>query len=457
MRVVVSGATGFVGRGLVQKLLLRGHEVTVLSRSIERAKKVLALPCRYSPWTDESVEPDPSAFDGADAVIHLAGASIAEGRWSARRKKILWRSRIDSTRQIVSLLRKMSRPPSVFVCSSAVGIYGDRGDEPLSESSLPGEGFLSELCIAWEKESLRGDLPSTRCVALRAGVVLGRGGGMVQKLIPIFRKGLGARLGTGKQWLSWIHLEDLHRLIEHCLNSPEIRGPIDAVAPAPVTNREFTEVFAECLGVRTFVPVPAFALKTLLGEKAAIVLASQRVAPEKAIASGFNFQFPLLSTALSEVLEPYRNGGEILERSQWVPRPPQDLFSYFSDAQNLEELTPPWLGFKVDSVSSPKVGEGTEITYRLSIHGIRVRWRSRIEEWRENNAFVDIQLRGPYAQWHHTHEFVPLQGGTLMTDRVLYRLPLGRVGRAVAHWKVRRDVDQIFDYRRIQIADRFGA
>lgn len=449
MKIVVTGATGFIGSHLVRRLVSAGHAVIAWSRDPQRAAERLPARCRVTRGGDLE-RCDPAELRGVDAVVNLAGESVAGGRWSEARKRAIRTSRVDGTRSIVAAIASLApeERPKVLVSASAIGFYGDRGDELLNEDSTPGEGFLAEVCRAWEGAATVAERLGVRVVLPRIGVVLGPDGGALAAMLTPFRLGLGGRLGDGAQWMSWIHLDDVVDLLIFALEREDVRGALNAVAPEAVRNRDFTRVLGRVLGRPTLFPVPAFALRLLAGEMSEILLGSQRVAPKVASDRGFSFSYPSLEAALTEIC---RDPTHRLEREQLVRQPRDQVFPFFSDARNLERITPDFLGFEITSISTPDIRQGTLIDYRLRLHGFPVRWRTRIEEWQPEERFVDIQLRGPYAYWHHTHEFEPVPEGTIVRDRVRYRLPLGVLGDLIAGRLVARDVEQIFSYRRRSI------
>lgn len=454
MKVVVTGATGFIGRPLVRSLVAAGHEVVAWSREGERARRLLPAACAVVTWDVRST-PDASMLEGVDAIIHLAGEPVAGPRWTAARQRAIRDSRVDSTRRIVAACASLpeERRPKTLVSASAIGFYGDRGDERLDESSRPGEGFLASVCREWEERASAAADLGIRTAILRVGIVLGRDGGALAAMLPPFRAGLGGRVGAGRQWMSWIHLEDVVAMFHAALEDERWRGPVNAVAPEPVTNGSFTTTLADVLDRPAIVPVPALGLRLALGEMATIVLASQRVLPRAAERLGFRFRHRDLSPAIADLCH---DPEHVLEREQWVPRPIEEVFEFFSDARNLERITPEFLRFRVLDVDPPAMGRGTRIRYRLSLHGVPMWWRTLIEEWEPGRRFVDVQESGPYALWHHTHEFEPRAGGTLVRDRVRYVLPAGGVGELVAGSFVARDVERIFDHRHRAIEEIFG-
>jgi uncharacterized protein (TIGR01777 family) len=303
MRILLTGATGFIGRQLARRLESAGHELVLLVRDVGAAARQFPRASHHS-WDVLRGPPPRPALEGVDAVIHLAGESVAAGRWTAERKRRLEDSRVQSSHRLMDVLREISPPaPRVVIGASAIGYYGTRADEVLTERSDPGSDFLARVCQGWEAALRDGAPPGVRVVSLRSGLVLGRDGGALPHMARVFRMGLGGRIGSGRQWMSWIHIEDLLSLIQHLLSS-ELRGPVNAVSPEPVRNIEFTRELARVL--RRWAPfvVPAPVLRLTMGEMSVLVLSSQRVVPAAAQASGFAFRFVSLGAALADLFEP---------------------------------------------------------------------------------------------------------------------------------------------------------
>jgi hypothetical protein len=297
MRVAVSGSTGLVGSQVVASLSAAGHEVV---RLVRRAPAPGEKAVR---WDPEKGEVDAAGLEGLDAVVHLAGENIASGRWNAARKAAIRDSRVNGTRLLCDALAGLARPPKALLCASAIGYYGDRGADVLTEESSPGAGFLPEVCREWEAASEPAVRKGIRVVALRIGVVLSPRGGALSRMLPPFRAGLGGVIGDGRQYVSWVALDDLVGIVLHALQSGELRGPVNAVAPVPVTNRELTEALGKVLSRPTLLPVPAFALRLAVGEMAdALLLASARVVPRRLEETGYNFRYPELGGALRHLL-----------------------------------------------------------------------------------------------------------------------------------------------------------
>lgn len=297
MKILVTGGTGFIGSALVKQLKRQGHDVTVLSRYPHTIEK------RCGPGVHElsslKLLPPEVTFE---VVINLAGAPIFDALWTKSRKKILRNSRIDLTEQLVECFERMTVKPELFISGSAVGYYGDRGDTVLTEQSPVRPDFSTQLCADWEAAARKAEAFGVRVCVMRTGLVIGGGGGILQRMLLPFRLGLGGRLGSGKQWMSWIHRKDWIAAAEAMIADPSMQGPYNATSPNPVTNREFTKMLARCLHRPALFPVPAFVLKTLLGEMSQLVLGSQRVMPEKLLERGFEFQYSDLSSAINQAL-----------------------------------------------------------------------------------------------------------------------------------------------------------
>lgn len=299
MRALITGATGTIGRELRAAL---GPDTTILSRDPARARERDRTldKAHVAPWNGEAT-PASALFEGLDAVFHLAGEPVAEGRWTADKKRRILESRTHGTRAVVAAIGGAARKPRVLVCASAVGFYGSRGDEVLTEASAPGAGFLPDVCAAWEHEAREAErLHGVRTVMLRIGIVLARRGGALDKMRPLFRAGLGGRLGDGRAWMPWIHVDDVVGLFLHAAADERLAGPVNAVAPQAATNATFTRALASAVARPAVLAVPSFALELALGELASVVLASQRVVPERAAATGYRFRYPELDGALAE-------------------------------------------------------------------------------------------------------------------------------------------------------------
>jgi uncharacterized protein (TIGR01777 family) len=297
MKIIVTGASGLVGSALVPSLVAAGHQVTTLVR---RATKEQTRPgVGEVEWNPAAGQLDAARFAGADAAVHLAGEPIAEGRWTDEKKRRIRASRVESTRLLAETLARLEPRPRVLVSASAIGYYGDRGAEVLTEASAPGRDFLAEVCQAWEAAAEPARAAGIRVAHTRIGVVLSGAGGALAKMLLPFKLGVGGRVGSGRQYMSWIALADVVGVIERALTDESLAGPVNTVAPQPVTNEEFTKTLGRVLGRPTFLPVPAFGLRLALGEMAdALLMSSARVESARLRAAGYEFKYPQLEGAL---------------------------------------------------------------------------------------------------------------------------------------------------------------
>ncbi|WP_460046867.1 TIGR01777 family oxidoreductase [Pseudomonas sp. S2_H01] len=297
MHILLTGGTGLIGRRLCRHWRDQGHQLTVLSRKPEDVPRLCGAGVRGI------AHPDDISDQTVDAVINLAGAPIADRPWTRKRKMLLWDSRITLTEQLITWLERREQKPRVLISGSAVGWYGDGGERELDESSAPvSEDFASRLCIAWEETAQRAEGLGIRVVLLRTGLVLARDGGMMQRLLPPFKLGMGGPIGNGRQWMPWVHIDDQIAAIDFLLNRDDAQGPYNVCAPSPVRNRDFAKTLAAILHRPAFMPMPAFALKVLMGELSILLLGGQRASPSRLQAAGFTFRFTDLHAALENLL-----------------------------------------------------------------------------------------------------------------------------------------------------------
>jgi len=297
MKILVSGSSGLVGSALVQSFTAAGHDVVRLVRCEARPGQAEIL------WDPAAAGLDPDRLEGLDAVVHLAGENIAQGRWTRKKKARIRDSRVDGTRLLSRTLAGLAAKPSCFVSASAIGYYGNRGDELLDESSPPAAGFLSDVCRDWEAATQPAGAAGIRVVQLRFGMILAPGGGALAKMLGPFRWGLGGRLGNGRQYISWVTLDDVLGAIDHVLATGAIQGPINVVSPQPVTNRQFTRTLGRVLHRPTLLPAPAFVLRLVLGPMAdELLLAGARVVPQRLLESGYKFRDAELEPALRRMI-----------------------------------------------------------------------------------------------------------------------------------------------------------
>ncbi len=443
LKVLVTGATGLIGRKLVHSLMTQGHEVSALARSPQKLTEIASD--RVFPWSDQDV-PSPEIFSGKDIVVHLAGEGIADKLWTAHRKKRLRDSRVQGTKNIVQAISMVPKAlrPKVFISASAIGFY-EESTSPHYKNSVAGTGFLAELCRDWESSAMQARDLGLRTVLLRIGIVLAKESGFLSKIPPFV-------LGNGSQWMSWIHIDDVVRLIEFSTIENSLEGEFHLTAPNPVTNLDFMKIYSAVKEIPLLLTAPKWTIKLLTGELSQVVLSSHRVQPLKALQLGFKFRFESLNEALEDLVGQAKFTENRFLSRQFVPLPRESVFSFFSNAENLEILTPKWLNFKIIDQSTPEICNGTLINYKLRIHGFPVRWRTLIDQWNPNESFIDTQLKGPYEKWHHFHTFEEVPGGTLISDDVTYEIPGWIFGKLLLPL-IKRDVSAIFTYRQEKIQE----
>ena len=296
MKILIGGSHGLVGTALVKSLAAAGHDISRLVRHYPNSSSEIE-------WSPDRYSIALARIEGFDAVVNLAGESIAEGRWTDEKKRRIRESRVKGTKLLGDALANLTARPKTFVCASAIGYYGNRDDEILTESSAPGDDFLSEVCVDWEKATALAAEKGIRVVNARFGIILDTEGGALKKMLPPFRMGVGGRIGSGKQWMSWIALADVIGALNFALDNDSLRGPVNFAAPNPVRNAEFTKTLGRVLSRPTLFPMPAFAVRLLFGEMGdALLLGSQRVEPERLKSTGYQFQYSQLEPALAAIL-----------------------------------------------------------------------------------------------------------------------------------------------------------
>ncbi|HEY6246484.1 MAG TPA: TIGR01777 family oxidoreductase [Pyrinomonadaceae bacterium] len=297
MRILITGSHGLVGKALISELNKDGHEIVGLVRHKSEGPSEIE-------WHPNQGSIDSERVSGFDVVVHLAGESIASGRWTDEKKRKIRESRVNGTTLLSQALARSSKPPAAFISASAIGYYANRGDELLNEKSAPGNDFLAEVCVAWERATGEAEAKGIRTVHSRFGIVLDQNGGALAKMLTPFRMGVGGRIGDGKQWMSWIALVDVIKGLKFVIEHNSINGPVNFVAPNPVTNGEFTKFLGEALSRPTLFPMPSFAVRLAFGEMAdALLLSSAKVEPKRLLDSGYRFEFENLQSALAAILK----------------------------------------------------------------------------------------------------------------------------------------------------------
>ena len=367
-----------------------------------------------------------------------------DGRWNDKKKLDILNSRILSSQ---NLIKNLPTTVQTIISASAQGIYGDSGDTELSDiepHAVAENDFLANVCEKWEAPF---KLLKQRTVQLRIGIVLDPQSGALKKMIPLFQKGLGGTLGSGKQYMSWIAIDDLSDIIVTAISNSDYKGAINCCAPENVTNDQFTTQLCSVLGVFKSAPVPAFALNIVIGEMAKVVLASIRMRPDQLVKNKYHFKYSKLEDYFEKNLQEFKDGHGFLSVKQYLTKDIESMFQFFGEAKNLEKITPKMLNFSIVKMSTVKIEKDTLIDYKLKVHGVPMNWKTLILEWSPPHRFIDTQLNGPYKFWHHKHFLKQVDGGVEMFDLVHYQLPMGLLGKLGNELFVKKQLQQVFDYR----------
>jgi len=441
-KILLVGGTGFVGMEVGLALARQGHELRVLTRQTPETIN-LAFPASVFQYDGENV-PD-TALQHLDVIINFAGASIIDKHWSRRRKRVILESRTKTAKMVREAAEKGNVP--VVIQTSAVGYYGDTDTKTADEDSKSGRDFLANTAKRWEEASALG-LKGTRTIVLRLGVVLGRTGGALPEMITPYVMGIGACLGKGRQYFSWIHIDDVCDIVSNAVDDETYSGVYNLVSPSYESYMDLHRYLAGFYKNFRTLKIPAIMLKLVLGQRAILFLASQKVAPKRLAEQGYSFRFKTLQEAMYDLFDRSPRNAAFIEVRQWVPAGLSEVWDFFSVEKNLEKMTPPYLNFHVDHISTDGVQDGSVIDYSLKLHGIPIKWRSKIIDFQPKKSFRDIQLKGPYKIWDHEHKFEEIGQGTLIEDFVKFRLPFGFLGHLGGFLFVRRDVRSIFAFRK---------
>lgn len=430
MKILITGATGLVGKKLLEKLILSGYDnLRILTRNKKRSKKKLSYPLEIFEWNPEESTIEQGALKGVDVIVHLAGENIASSRWTKNKKRKIINSRILSTRLLINEIKKLDTKPKKLISSSAIGIYGPNNKNIITTKSKLGNDFLAKVCKCWEKELSKVQGPSIATHSIRTGIVLSLEGGALSKMLPAFNLGIAGKLGSGNQYMSWIHIDDLVGQILFLIENKGQSKVYNGTAPHPVTNKQFTKNLGNILNRFTLFPVPAFILKLALGELSTILLTGQKVMPINFLKEGYRFKFPTLQDALIDLLKYKCHNETIVKNSQWVEKPSYKVFSYFTNRKNIEFNSPSYLKYNFIGNSTNKIIRGSIIKSQFKIFGLPLKWKLKISDFKFGKSFTDEQVYGPCERWNHQHNFIPYHNGTLIYDKVVFQLPFGPIGR----------------------------
>lgn len=435
-KILIVGATGFVGNELGLFLCQQGYQVSVLSK--KKPKDVtLSFPAKKYQYDENQIPHE--AIVESDVIINLAGESISTGRWNKRKKERILKSRIETINTLKEKINSISSEDKLFIQASAIGIYQDN-NEPVDENGPHDHDFLAEVVKKLEEET-----QTIKCQTkiARFGVILGTTGGAFLEMLKPYIMGLGSSLG--KNYFSWIHITDVCRAIQFIIESKPQQKIFNITAPNPCTYNQLHEQLKEKYFTWP-IQTPHLPLKIMLGEKFSILKAGQ-ILPKHLENSNFQFQYKEIHSALENLLANLPKNSGFYHQKQFFAQPIEEIWPFFSNEKNLEQITPPWLNFKVLNSSTPDIEKNTLINYKLKFHGIPLSWQTLIKEYEPYKKFSDMQKKGPFKIWDHEHKFSSIQGGTLMEDTIYIKLPFGWLGSLFGFFFASRDISKIFAYR----------
>ena len=452
--VLVMGGSGFIGSALCEHLVAKGYKINLLTRNPEKQRLQTSFPCSLFVWNGKEISDE--ALLGVGTVVNLVGQGIVDKPWTTKYRKEILDSRIDSVNALHKALERQETKPSVIIQASAMGYYfGNSEHGEKTESSPVGNGFLADVCRAWEESAQKLE-EFSRLVRIRIGLVLGWEGGALPQLWNLYSMGFGSSLGSGHQWMNWIHIKDLVKIICTAIEQDSYTGVYNGVAPGNVSNKEFHRCLAAYTRSFSWLNAPAIALKLSMGSRSSLLLDDYQVTPARLEEENFVFEYGKFNEAMTDLLSERQNPKyHYLNCKQWLPKKIDEIWPFFADARNLEKITPPWLKFKVVQGQPENIGQDSSFQYALKLHGFPIKWHSKIKAWIPNEQFTDIQTKGPYQLWSHRHLFYPLANGTLIVDRVEYGLPLAPCSHIALPF-VQKDLNRIFAYRKKVIADLLG-
>ena len=446
-KILITGATGFIGKNLVKELFCRGYSLVILTRNIASAKEKIPLPLEFITWDDL----EKSNEKNIKGVIHLAGENIAMARWSKKQKKIIYNSRIKNTQKLVNFFATTSETPqknplNFFCAASAIGYYSN-SDCSQDENSPAAKTYLANVCIAWEKEIKK--INAKRIIIARLGTVLDSDGGALRKLLPFYLLGLGGKIGNGKMWMSWIAKKDVVNFFLQV--TKKYNGIYNLTTPNPICNKDFHKSLAKTLKIPNFFFIPKFALKIGLGEMSQIILNSQKIIPKNLVRQEYKFCYPEIKETLESACHFFQGKPHFLfQNYQYLPLPLEKVFAFFKNIENLALLTPQNLKFQFIKASSNETKKNTQIEYKIRIFAFSIKQKSIIQDFKNKEYFSDLQLKGLFASWYHQHFFYSIEKegkkGVLLEDKVFYRppfLPFSLLGYGI----IKKKIQEVFTYR----------
>ena len=453
MRVLVTGATGLIGRHVCKQLLHAGHQLTVITRSKKKYDEIVGLPaCILEHDLTKGLLRSSPILESIEVILHLAGENVARSRWSKAFKQKLYDSRVKTTQHLLdSFIHLKQKKLSLIISASGIGIY-DSSDKKCDEQTptYKNSSFFSHLCHSWEKcVDEKGHQLSSRVIKVRLGPVLARQGGMLAQMEPYARAGILGRMPGKDFWISWIHIEDVIRGLMFCIDNNKINSVVNFTSPEPCLYSNFVHALNQTFKKRDFLPPPKFLLSTLHGEMIDVLTKSHQILPKKLIDQGFSFDFPKVDMAFANLytdfLLPLRYEG-----SQWISKDKSAVFDFFSSPKNLEKITLPQFRFQLIEPYPSRIEKNVEMDYKIHIYGLNIKTKTKIVAYKPPDLFVDEEVRGLFHKWRHLHKFQSLAGGTLIEDCINYQLPYRL--NLLAHRIATNRIKEMFDYRRKMIS-----
>lgn len=457
MKILLTGATGFIGRRLCIHLVKQGHEILVISRS-PRTSNELPFPCTIFTWNLTQASPPPDYFDGVETVIHLAGEAFYMGSWSEKQREKIIRSRVIPTKNLMQTCTKVDSIKLV-IATTAPNIYGGGADEQFNEESPAGTDFLAKICQQWEEEILSASNKKLRTVVLRPGLILANGGGFLGKIIPLLKIRLGNPFGPGQHWLSWIHYKDFIDIIELCFKQAELTGPVNCSSPSPITVNDFCDMLCQAIGI----PNPTFKsagfIKWFYGEKSLFTDQGQRMSPSKITQRGFSFRHPFLDETLKSLLPLNgKDGAETILHHFWLPFKPENVFSFMANPENLEHLLAPSILNRFIPQDPPITNyrAGSRLSFQAKILGIHRLTEAEIALWEPDRKIVMDQITGFFPFFQMSFTLSQLGSGTLVQEQIDFILPSGFLFEWLRGQKIRAQLRYLLQYRANEVTTLFA-
>lgn len=453
MRILITGATGLVGRHLCKALLEAGHSLTVVTRCQKKYDELVGLPAFILEHDLNQGVISSSVLEAIEVIIHLAGENIGGSKWTKNFKQKLHNSRVLTTQNLLDSFKPLKQKVlSTVISASGIDIYPPSDQEYHEETPTTNKSFLSHLCQEWEKSAIeRAKHLNIRSIQARFGLVLSRDSKVLEEMEPFARKGLLGRISGKDFWMSWIYIEDLIRALIFCIENTQIQGPINCTSPHPCLHSDFIRTLNQSFGKKDFLPAPKTLLSLFKGDLIHSVTKSHKVIPRQLESMGFSFHFKDIASTLTSMYQDFQATLRY-EGWLWFPQSIEKVFEFCTFLENVKKISPPWIKFQLNKENPLKITKDTEFGYTFCIHRLTIKTKAKIVAYKKPYFFADENIKGGFFhKWHHKHYFKTLAGGTLVTDQISYQLPKG-LNLLGSFW-AKSDIKKIFDYRHQKMAD----